>query len=245
MPDIFGIKLTDIKEKEAIEKIFFNIEKNIKSYAVTPNPEIILKSLKDEKLFNILNKADFSFADGVGIKLALLSKGKKINRITGADLSKKIIKLAEVKNIKIGVITWDKGLSSKEDIGKSIHKEYPQLKLSVWQIPRNEYLEERMIKEINKEAPQILFVAIGFPQQEKLIYNHLKDFKTVNFAIGVGGTFDFITKKAKRAPRIIRKLGLEWLFRLIIQPTRIKRIFEATFVFIFKFIKYNYGKSRK
>lgn len=245
MPDILGIKITNIKEKEAIEKIFLSVDNNTKTYAVTPNPEIILKSLKDEKLFNVLNNANFSFADGIGIKLGLLTKGKKINRITGSDLSKKIISLAEKRKIKVGIIIWDKGLSTKEAIKKSLIKLYPQLKLSIWQIPRVEHLEEDVIKSIKNEEPKILFVAIGFPEQEKLIYNHLNDLESVNFAIGVGGTFDFISKKAKRAPKIIRKIGLEWLFRLIMQPKRIKRIFRATFVFIFKFIKYEYGKSRK
>jgi N-acetylglucosaminyldiphosphoundecaprenol N-acetyl-beta-D-mannosaminyltransferase len=106
--------------------------------------------------------------------------------------------------------------------------------------PRQKKLSKEIIDIINNFSPAILFVALGFPEQEKLIYQHLSDLKTVKFAIGVGGTFDFITNKIARAPKFLRYLGLEWLWRLLLQPKRLKRIYRATLVFMFKILTHNY-----
>jgi exopolysaccharide biosynthesis WecB/TagA/CpsF family protein len=88
-----------------------------------------------------------------------------------------------------------------------------------------------LIQRINKAKPDILFVAFGVPKQEKWIYENIKKMPSVKLAIGVGGSFDFISGKIKRAPLIFQKSGLEWLWRLILEPRRIKRIYTATVKF--------------
>jgi N-acetylglucosaminyldiphosphoundecaprenol N-acetyl-beta-D-mannosaminyltransferase len=240
MANILGIKLSDLNQKEALKKISQILEKEGQSYAVTPNPEIILQSLKDKKLAEIINQADFSFADGMGLKLAGLLRRKKIERVTGSDLTPKLLNLAEHKQKKILIILWEKGLSSQKEVQASLIKKYPDLKFLILMAPRQKKLSKEIIDIINNFSPAILFVALGFPEQEKLIYQHLSDLKTVKFAIGVGGTFDFITNKIARAPKFLRYLGLEWLWRLLLQPKRLKRIYRATLVFMFKILTHNY-----
>jgi N-acetylglucosaminyldiphosphoundecaprenol N-acetyl-beta-D-mannosaminyltransferase len=88
-----------------------------------------------------------------------------------------------------------------------------------------------LVQRINEAQPDILFVAFGAPKQEKWIYENIKKMPSVKLAIGVGGSFDFISGKIKRAPLIFQKLGLEWLWRLILEPCRIKRIYTATLKF--------------
>ncbi len=88
-----------------------------------------------------------------------------------------------------------------------------------------------LIQRINKVQPDMLFVAFGAPKQEEWIYTNLKKLPSVKLAIGVGGSFDFISGKAKRAPLIFQRLGFEWLWRLILEPRRIKRIYNATVKF--------------
>jgi len=234
MPNILGIKLNNLSRKEAINEIGLWLKGNRQGYAVTPNPEIILNSLTDDKLKHIINSADFSFADGFGLKLVGLFKGQRIKRTTGSDLSFELLNLANNNGYKVAIIIWNKGLSSKDDVNQSLKAKYPKLDCLVLESEREESLNDNIINQVNQYLPQILFVALGSPEQEKIMYNNLKLLKSIKFAIGVGGTFDFITKKAKRAPRILRYLGLEWLWRLIIQPSRIKRIYRATFVFIYK-----------
>lgn len=238
MAQILGIKLSDLTYQQLLFEIEKGVEKKTKRYIVTPNPEIILAALKDENLKNIINSADFSLADGFGLKLAGLLKNEKIIRITGSDLSLKILALAQEKNYKVAIIIWEKGLSSREEVKEALNQKYPKLVGAVYKSARVSTLDKELIKEINEFAPTILFVALGFPEQEKVIAENLADLKTVKLALGVGGTFDFITKKARRAPKLLRYLGLEWLWRLIIQPKRIKRIWRATVVFIYKVLTY-------
>lgn len=97
--------------------------------------------------------------------------------------------------------------------------------------------DKQIIDKINKSEADLLFVAYGAPKQEKWIYRNLKLLKSVKVAIGVGGSFDFISEKVKRAPKIMRKLNLEWLYRLIKNPKRIKRIINASIVFPIKVLK--------
>lgn len=244
MVNILGIKFSNLSLKESIEAINIDIEKNNSTYAVTPNPEIVLASLKDRELAKILNEAKYSLADGIGIKLAARIKGIKLKRVTGADLSVKLLKLAWTKKYRVAIVIWNKGLSSSNDIKISLKTKYPGLNFIVLENERTPYLASTNIEIINSFNPQILFVALGAPQQEKLIRNHLLNLKNINFAIGVGGSFDFITKKAKRAPKFFRYLGLEWLWRLVIQPQRLKRIWRATFVFSYKALRYRKIKDK-
>ena len=83
---------------------------------------------------------------------------------------------------------------------------------------------KKVIKKINKAKPKILLVGLGSPKQEKWIYENLAKIPSVKVAIGVGGAFDFISGRIKRAPEFLQKIGLEWLWRLVLQPWRIKRV---------------------
>ncbi len=234
MPNILGINLSDLSEETALKKIAASLDGDKTLFATTPNPEIILASLKDEGLAKALNSADLSFADGFGLKIAGIFQGDKIIRITGSDISKKILKLAEEKEAKVLIINWQNGLSTKPEIEQALQKKYPQLKFLIINTEKSIELNVKTQNIISDFSPKIIFVALGAPIQEKLIYHNLKDWPFVKLAIGVGGTFDFISGKAKRAPKSFQNLGLEWLWRLIKQPTRIKRIYRATCVFTYK-----------
>jgi N-acetylglucosaminyldiphosphoundecaprenol N-acetyl-beta-D-mannosaminyltransferase len=89
----------------------------------------------------------------------------------------------------------------------------------------DEAREKEIIEEINEKTPDLLLVGIGFPKQEKWIYKHINELN-VKVAIGVGGSFDVMSGKVKRAPDIFIKLGLEWFHRLITQPSRFVRMLQ-------------------
>ncbi len=102
--NILGIKITKANKIDILNQIQKIIKKNNKpAFVVTPNPEIILKAGKDEELFYILNKADIAVPDGFGLKLAGLLSGNNLKRLTGADLTKKILDWANKKKLKIGI----------------------------------------------------------------------------------------------------------------------------------------------
>lgn len=243
MANILGIKFSNLSLADTIKAINFDIENKKQVYAVTPNPEIVLASLKDEELANILNSAKYSLADGIGIKLAGLLRSQRISRLTGADLTLAVLNLARLEKHRVAIVIWSKGLSSSLEIKLALENKYPGLEFLILENEREAKLGDENILKINNFNPQILFVALGAPEQEKLISNHLGELENVNFAIGVGGSFDFISKRAKRAPKLFRYLGLEWLWRLITQPKRLPRIWQATFVFAYKALRYKEGRS--
>jgi len=230
--NILGLNINRLNKGQILDKINEFLKSREAHYIVTPNPEIILRALDDEELFYIINQANLSIPDGIGIKFASFFLGEKINRVTGSDLTLDILKLAENKSLKVAILNLQDGLSSNEEIYKCVKNKYSKINLEIFNEKEGNYT----MTHISKFKPDILFVATGFPYQEKFIFKNYKKIPNLKLAIGVGGSFDFITKKIKRAPKIMRVLGLEWLWRLSRQPKRIKRIFRAVIVFPYKFI---------
>ncbi|MDD5071693.1 MAG: WecB/TagA/CpsF family glycosyltransferase [Patescibacteria group bacterium] len=238
MINILGTNISTLSKKEVLEKIEQFLKDGRRHYLVTPNPEIILAARRDEELFYILNKADLAIPDGAGLKFAAWAIGKDLRRVTGADLVGEILKDLRFKNydLRIAVANWRGGLSKKEDIEKVL-REFKAKDFFVKDISRD---LEQDLSDLALFKPDILFCAFGAPYQEKFIYNNLKNLPSLKIAIGVGGAFDFLTGKIKRAPKILRWLCLEWLWRLIKQPRRLKRIYQAVIVFPWEFIKWRF-----
>ena len=232
--NILGVNISKENNSEILKKIHSFLVDNKPHYVVTPNPEIILKTAKDEELFYILNNADISLADGMGLKIAGFFMGKNVKRFTGSDLTSYLLKHAEENNYKIVILNWRGGLSQSGDIEKILKQKFPKLKFQIQDIDRKGELTD--YQKINNFSPDILFSTLGSPWQEKNIYHSKDKIKNLKLALAVGGSFDFITGKKIRSPRIFQFLGFEWLWRLLIQPNRIGRIFNATFVFIWKFL---------
>jgi N-acetylglucosaminyldiphosphoundecaprenol N-acetyl-beta-D-mannosaminyltransferase len=254
---ILNIKFTTLKEKEILEKILKLLKIQKKSYICTPNPEMLLEAEKNLQFKKVLNNSIFNIPDGIGILWAaeqfsnknskikailtlpfspLLKKKILKNRITGTDLMQKICQILQKTNYKIFLLGAKKGIA--ELAAKKLTKKYPLLKIAgTFAGSPFKKDEKNIINIINKSNADILFVAYGAPAQELWIAKNLKHLKTIKIAMGVGGAFDFISEKRKRAPKWMRKLGIEWLFRLIQEPSRIKRIYNAVIKFPITVIK--------
>lgn len=232
--NILGVNISELSFSELILKIREFLTDAGQHYIVTPNPEIILAAHADEEFFYVLNQADLAIADGFGLKIAAALMGKKLNRISGSDLSPEIIKIAQNLKYKIAIINWNEGLSSSQQITSALNAKYPGLEFVIISTERKSFLSVEELEILNNFKPQILFSALGAPYQEKIIYHNLKKIPSLKLALGVGGSFDFMTGRAKRAPKFFRTIGLEWFWRLLKQPKRIKRIYRATFVFLEK-----------
>jgi N-acetylglucosaminyldiphosphoundecaprenol N-acetyl-beta-D-mannosaminyltransferase len=227
---IFGIKIGRDKKRDILNKCFnaLNKRKDGKPlFVVTLNPEILLTAKKDLKYRKIIDSFKLKIVDGVGIKLISWLKKQQIgDRISGADLTKILLEKAKKLNLEIGIIFNKNGWSSERDI-KNIFKSKD--KINLLGINREE--KDPNLEKIKNS--HLVLVALGHPEQEKLIHRHISKLPKIKLAIGIGGTLDFWTGKKKRAPNILRKIGLEWLWRLIIQPNRAKRILKATVIFSF------------
>ncbi len=234
---ILGIKLSDLTPSEIMNKVDGFLKSNQAHYIVTPNPEIILASHKDEELFYILNQADIAIADGFGLVIAGLIQKMKIFRLTGADLTLKLLEKAETEKKKVVIVNWRGGLSKKKHIKIALQKKFPSLNYLIIDASRKHGLAKEELEKIINFYPDILFNTFGSPYQEKFIFHIREKLPSLRLAIAVGGSFDFISGKVARAPKFMRNIGLEWFWRLLIKPKRWRRIYNATIVFIYKIIK--------
>jgi N-acetylglucosaminyldiphosphoundecaprenol N-acetyl-beta-D-mannosaminyltransferase len=232
---ILGLSVANLKPGEAIETIKGFLSDGKKHYIVTPNPEIILVAQKDEELFYIINTADLSLPDGFGLKIASWFSKENLLRVTGADLTPELLTLCEKDKISVGFVLWDKGLTSKQDLETALKNKYPNLIFSIAVTDRQP--NTIPAEDFFKTEPQIVFCSFGAPYQEKFAYHALPKMKSAKVILGVGGTIDYISNKAKRAPQAFRYIGLEWLWRLFTRPERINRIIKATIVFPWLFFK--------
>jgi N-acetylglucosaminyldiphosphoundecaprenol N-acetyl-beta-D-mannosaminyltransferase len=202
---VLGVEIDDVSLDESVKIVTGWMDSKQKRYIVTPNPEIIVAAQRDSEFKKILNNADLSIPDGRGLKI-----GTDIVCCTpGVDLMEALCKEASEKGYTTGFLGGKNGVAVQAV--KCLQKKYKNLKVS--------FVSE---EPTNISKADILFVAFGAPKQEKWIAANLNNIP-VKVAMGVGGAFDYISGRVPRAPKWIRSLGLEWLFRLIIQPWRIKR----------------------
>lgn len=229
MLKILGVKIDNLSKKEILNKLECFLNEDGIHQVATINPEFILQAQKDSEFKKILNNCELRVADGAGIWFAYLRFGRYLkNRFTGIDIVQEVLRIANEKNIAIFLIASESGLSNWEKTREAILEKYPNLKIQGSNVDRKD--AQRNLSAIN--CP-IVLCALGAPYQEKLIHSlKLAKNDKIRLAIGVGGSFDFLTNKLKRAPKIMRKTGLEWLWRFGQEPRyRMKRICSAIFVF--------------
>lgn len=214
---ILGVKIDDVNMDEALTRIEKWIWNPGKHYIVTPNPEFVIAAQKDKLFKKILNGADLSIPDGSGLKLS----GKVKNTISGTDFMEELVRLAAEKGFVVGFLGGGKGVAEKT--AECLKKKYPGLKV-VFAESGGEVDVDGQWSGSNFVIPpvDILFVAFGHIKQEKWIANNLEKIP-VKIAMGVGGAFDYLSGSVPRAPKWMRSLGFEWLFRLTVQPWRITR----------------------
>ncbi|CDB91946.1 putative uncharacterized protein [Clostridium sp. CAG:302] len=213
-----------------------NLKNNKKTFVITANPETFMISEKNEDVRKmLLDKETVMVPDGIGV----LKAGKKIGynieeRITGIDIANELLKFGNEQKKSIYLF------GSKQEVIDSmkivIKEQYPNLKLVG---TSNGYVadKDKVFDEIVKLEPDIVLVALGIPLQEMLIYKHLNRFKKGIF-VGVGGSFDVMSGMKKRAPKIFIKLNLEWLYRIMKEPKRLKRFYDSNVKFLFRIKKY-------
>lgn len=233
--------------KEILEKMYKNsfesfcnvmistLNKKQKMFIITANPETLMLSKRDIELNTMLHDNNSIIVpDGIGIVKAAKIKGINIQeRITGIDIVQFLFEYANKEKLKVYLFGSKQEVIEK--MKKVINKKYKNVDLVG---ATNGYIENKdeEFKKIKKSKPDIVMVALGIPAQEKLIYKHLNDFKKGIF-IGVGGSFDVISGTKKRAPKLFIDLNLEWFYRIICEPTRIKRFWNNNIRFLFEIKK--------
>lgn len=225
------------KSEESFYKILEkNLKNDKKTFIVTANPETFMMSEKDEEVNKLLlDKETILVPDGIGIvKAARMINYNVKERIAGIDIANKLLELGDKEKKSIYLF------GAKQEVIDSmknvIKEKYSNLTV-VGATNGYEKDKDKVFEKIAKQKPDIILVALGIPAQEKLIYKHLDKFDKGIF-VGVGGSFDVISGHKKRAPKIFIKLNLEWLYRIIKEPKRLKRFYDSNVKFLFKVRRY-------
>lgn len=217
---VLGIQVNTENYDELIEQIFQRIERKEKSLIVAINPEKIMKAKEDPALKKLLNEAEFQIPDGIGVILASkIQKGQISERVTGVDLMMRLCEEAAKKQKPIFLYGGKPGVAASA--AEKLKALYPGIQIAGIQ-HGYETDNEKVIDKINEAKPDILFVAMGSPKQENWI-NANRDQLYPTIYQGVGGSFDVLAGNVKRAPKAFQKVGLEWFYRLMMEPKRIKR----------------------
>ncbi|HWO77785.1 MAG TPA: WecB/TagA/CpsF family glycosyltransferase [Bacillus sp. (in: firmicutes)] len=217
---ILGVDVSQATYDELAAQLLQDIEQKRKSFIVAINPEKIMKAQEDEGLRKLLNQADYQIPDGIGVILASKLKGGKIHeRVTGIDMMLKLCEVAEKNDKRIFLYGAKPGIA--DEAKNKLQEMFPALQIA-GTLHGYEKDPEVIATTINDAKPDILFVALGSPAQEKWIIAN-KDQLYPFVYQGVGGSFDVISGRIERAPERFQKLGLEWLYRLLKEPWRLKR----------------------
>lgn len=224
-------KIYKDSKKDFFKKLSNWLENKNKKFIITANPETLMTALKNSKLNNILLNNNIIVADSIGI----LKGAKKINinikeKIPGIDITIELLRLANEFRYK--VYFYGSSINTINNLKIVLNQYYPNI--NVVGINDGYYHDDdEIFKDIINKKPDIIIVALGIPKQELLIDKYINEFKHGIF-IGVGGSLDVISKTKKRAPKIFIKLNLEWLYRIITEPSRIKRFYNNNIKFLFK-----------
>lgn len=223
MVNILGIRIDDVTRDEALVKIEAFITEGQLHQVNTVNPEFVMIARRDPPFAQILNQSALNLPDGQGLIWAARVLGTPLRqRVTGVDTVVDLAELSAQKGYRLFLLGAAEGVAAAA--GQRLQVRFPGLEIAGIHTgsPAAEE-EEAIVSEIRRSRPDCLFVAYGAPRQEEWIARNLVPLG-VPVAMGVGGAFDFISGRTKRAPRWMQTLGLEWLHRFLYQPWRWRRM---------------------
>lgn len=206
---------------------------NISGQVVTINPEMISNAVKDPDFADIINNADLVIPDGIGVEIGLKILGYNVRRIAGIEFSHRMIEECAKNNQSVALIGAKPEIVKKAK--ENLVKEFPSLYITYI---HDGYFNEddSILAELKIRQPRLVLCALGSPKQEEFILK-AKSILPEALFVGVGGSFDVWSGEVKRAPEIYQKLGLEWLYRTIMEPKRFKRIFPTLPLFVLKVLR--------
>jgi N-acetylglucosaminyldiphosphoundecaprenol N-acetyl-beta-D-mannosaminyltransferase len=226
---IFGVHLHELPSEARLRQIcvdFLDGQRTFRIY--TPNPEILLRARADRGYADVLNAADLALPDGTGVAVVeSLRSWRRVRRWPGVEIGALLLELAAERGATVA--RWRARLP-----GLRVEVVGAGLPVDDDGRARPDERDAQIAEEIRAVAPAIVLVGLGAPKQERWIARHDGQFPSVRIAIGIGGAFDMWAGRLRRAPRFLHRIGLEWVWRLVLEPGRLPRIVRATVVFPFR-----------
>ncbi len=265
---IAGLHVSAISKRDLLEQLEARLRSDEKTFVITPYSEFLYATLHKPELLEPLNQADYSIADGIGmlwasvflalpfharsfyIKIAegvwqifwtltaILLRPTYIKRfipekIVGADVIWDIAAICARNNLSIYLLG---GFGDTPQlVSRELRKQFSELRIAGVSAKGPD--DPSVVPEIVRAQPDVLFVAYGPVRQDVWIATHLTELP-IKLAVGLGGTFDYIAGVKQMPPRFMRNAGLEWLYRLVTQPSRLRRIRNATVGLILSLLRY-------
>jgi len=225
---IFGVEVNE-NGRDRIALTFENVfASGGKTTIVTLNPEILLEARRDPMYRDVLGSFDTRVADGFGLFMAGLYRLKKVQRITGRDILETLLRRADKDDLNVLFALRRGGLTTRERLQTVIKETYPGVKATVF--------EGGPDTVSSSDEAEIVVCGFGAPDQENWIARNRDRFPKAKVLIGVGGALDVLAGSLPSAPVWLSRVGLEWVWRLVVQPRRWRRIVRAVIVFPFAFV---------
>ena len=221
---ILGVHISQVTKAQALAQLHTFLERQGSHLLITPNPEIVVKATKDQALLGIINTADLVVPDGIGVVIGARLLGQSLpERVPGYELTCELFASAVSLSEPLTVYLLGGKPGVAEQAKTNLEAQYPNLNvvgIHSGYFDKNQ--EVGILAEIEQTKPQILLLGLGAPKQEQWLDQHRHlPFK---IGIGAGGSIDVFAGVVNRAPQLFIKLNLEWLYRILRQPSRILRM---------------------
>ena len=232
---LFGIPFHDVTFDETVAWAVDRMKSGPPGYVVTANVDFLMQAWADPELQRILLEADLVLADGMPIVWSSRRFGPRLRqRVTGSDLAPKLAAACAEAGLRIYLLGGAPGVA--DAAARALKQAQPTLIVSgTFSPPKADVLamsHEDVLLRLKEAQPHLLLVAFGAPKQEKFINLHVREW-AVPLSIGVGGTLDFLAGAQKRAPVLVQRIGLEWVWRLATDPGRLFRRYAGNLRFFF------------
>lgn len=220
---LLGVRVDDVTLSEALDKTDELMREPRLHHVVTINPEFIIAARRNPDFARVLAESDLCLPDGANLIRASQRQGTPLReRVAGTDYIWYLSGLAAVCGWKVFLLGGRGGVGGLA--GARLQARYRKLKLvGTFEGSPDPIDEPEILARIRDSEPDILYVAYGAPAQDLWIHRNRERLAGVRLAVGVGGAFDFIARRVPRAPDWMQNAGLEWLFRLLVQPWRVRR----------------------
>ena len=231
--DVLGVRYDNVTMEEALAMGKELLRGDRAAYCVTPNAEMAYEALHDEDFRDLLNGADLVLPDGAGVVLgAKILKTPLKQKVAGIEFAQNLLPILEETGARLYLLGSKPGVA--ELAAEKMLEKHPELIICG---TADGYFKDEapVISAINEAKTDVLYVCLGAPKQEQFMRRHQSDLR-IKLMIGLGGTLDGIAGTVKRAPKWMIKLQLEWLYRLIKQPSRFGRMLRLP-KFIFAALK--------
>ncbi len=219
---ILGVRVDCLDMDAALERIAQLVDEGGHHLVATVNPEFVMRARADHEFARVLESAALCLADGSGVVWAARRQGCAMREpVTGTDLILPLAALCARRHFRLFLLGAAPGVAL--ELAARLRIDYPDLEVAAHSGSPDPSSDAETLALVQGHRPHVLLVAYGHPGQELWI-DRMGDRLGVAVAVGVGGAFDYLTGRVPRAPAWMRRVGLEWLFRLVRQPWRIRRM---------------------